>query len=97
MKLQQKGLEDYKLATANASMNADFSMEEGHNDIRHGIAAINLEAGDASAPKQNVSPVDNSEKLLLATAAKEVWILSLVHLLVLCFCDERGLCLIVFG
>lgn len=59
-KLQQKGLEDYKLATANASMNADFGMEEKGYDINHGLAAMSLDAADAE--KSHIP-------------AKEVWTL----------------------
>lgn len=71
--LQQKGLEDYKLATANASMNADFGMEGRSVDIHHGIAALSLDSGDAPslAPKQQVSPVDKSDKLK-SSSLKEV-------------------------
>lgn len=71
--LQQKGLQDYKLATANASMNADFGMEEQKVDINHGIAAMSLDSGDAPPPpppKQQVSPVDRSGKQ--QSSSKEV-------------------------
>ncbi|XP_068630770.1 constitutive coactivator of PPAR-gamma-like protein 1 homolog isoform X2 [Battus philenor] len=50
---EQKGLEDYKLATANASIHADFSMEEGTNDMVHGIASMTLEGGDGGSAKQH--------------------------------------------
>lgn len=64
-KFQQKGLEDYKLATANASINADFSMEDHCHELVQGVAAASLEGGDATnvAAKQ-----EKSEK-----HAKEVW------------------------
>lgn len=64
-KSQQKGLEDYKLATANASMNADFSMEERANDVHSAMAAMSLDCGDAD---HAASPTDKQ-----AAAAKEVW------------------------
>ncbi|KAJ8731999.1 hypothetical protein PYW08_014729 [Mythimna loreyi] len=60
---EQKGLDDYKLATANASINADFSMEERPNEIQHGFAAMSLDAGDAGAAKQQtVNAADKNEK-----------------------------------
>ncbi|CAH0627072.1 unnamed protein product [Chrysodeixis includens] len=60
---EQKGLDDYKLATANASINADFSMEERAVEIQHGVAAISLDSGDAGAAKQQaISPADKNEK-----------------------------------
>uniref|UniRef100_A0A2A4JEZ2 Constitutive coactivator of PPAR-gamma-like protein 1 n=1 Tax=Heliothis virescens TaxID=7102 RepID=A0A2A4JEZ2_HELVI len=67
---EQKGLDDYKLATANASINADFSMEERSTEIQHGLAAVSLDSGDASAAKQQlVNPADKNEKP--QTAPKE--------------------------
>ncbi|XP_059060222.1 constitutive coactivator of PPAR-gamma-like protein 1 [Achroia grisella] len=45
---EQKGLEDYKLATANASINADFSIEDQNVDVNHGLAALSLDGGDAN-------------------------------------------------
>ncbi|CAH1644349.1 unnamed protein product [Spodoptera littoralis] len=68
---EQKGLDDYKLATANASINADFSMEERPSDIQHGLAAISLDSGDAGAAKQQtINPADKNEKP--QSAPKEV-------------------------
>nr|XP_049703289.1 constitutive coactivator of PPAR-gamma-like protein 1 isoform X1 [Helicoverpa armigera]XP_049703290.1 constitutive coactivator of PPAR-gamma-like protein 1 isoform X1 [Helicoverpa armigera] len=65
---EQKGLDDYKLATANASINADFSMEERSTEIQHGLAAVSLDSGDASAAKQQlVNPADKNEKPQSAT------------------------------
>ncbi|XP_032511421.2 constitutive coactivator of PPAR-gamma-like protein 1 isoform X2 [Danaus plexippus] len=54
---EQKGLEDYKLATANASINADFSMEDHCHELVQGVAAASLEGGDATnvAAKQEKS------------------------------------------
>ncbi|CAH2075344.1 unnamed protein product, partial [Iphiclides podalirius] len=49
---EQKGLDDYKLATANASINADFSMENSTNDMTQAIASMTLEAGDGVNHKQ---------------------------------------------
>lgn len=68
--LQQKGLEDYKLATANASMNADFS-EERVADLNHAIANISLEGGDGVAKPQDAATEDHTKQ---QTPAKEVWI-----------------------
>ncbi|XP_037299637.1 constitutive coactivator of PPAR-gamma-like protein 1 isoform X2 [Manduca sexta] len=48
---EQKGLEDYKLATANASMNADFSIEDTSQDVHHAMAAMSLEAGEPGVPQ----------------------------------------------
>lgn len=67
--LQQKGLEDYKLATANASMNADFS-EERVVDLNHAIANISLEGGDVAKPQAGATE-DNKKQ---QPAVKEVWI-----------------------
>lgn len=68
--LQQKGLEDYKLATANASMNADFSLEEHCHELSHGVAAMTLETGDGESikPQQAGKPTDKIEK----SSSKEV-------------------------
>ncbi|CAB3243440.1 unnamed protein product [Arctia plantaginis] len=58
-----KGLEDYKLATANASMSADLSMEERSFDILHGMAAMSVESGEAGpAKQQSTTPGDKIEK-----------------------------------
>ncbi|KAJ2947040.1 hypothetical protein O0L34_g16385 [Tuta absoluta] len=46
---ERKGLEDYKLATANASMNADFSDEKAASELSHSVAAMSLEGGDQPA------------------------------------------------
>lgn len=67
--LQQKGLEDYKLATANASMNADYS-EERSLELGHAIANISLEGGDAAAKP----PATSEDPKKQQPAAKEVWI-----------------------
>ncbi|XP_045765147.1 constitutive coactivator of PPAR-gamma-like protein 1 isoform X2 [Maniola jurtina] len=48
---EQKGLEDYKLATANASINADFSMEERCHDLSSGVAAMALDEPARPAAK----------------------------------------------
>lgn len=64
-------MEDYKLATANSSMNADFYMEDRTVDLHHGLAAMSLESGDAPAPKQQVS-VDKSGKQKSKKSSKEV-------------------------
>lgn len=64
-------MEDYKLATANASMNADFYMEERTQDMSQSMANMSLEAGDASAVKPQVAATDETKKQL--PAAKEVW------------------------
>ncbi|XP_075970651.1 constitutive coactivator of PPAR-gamma-like protein 1 homolog isoform X2 [Anticarsia gemmatalis] len=62
---EQKGLEDYKLATANASMNADFSMEERTTEIHQGFAAISLDSGEAGPVKQqSINPADKTDKPL---------------------------------
>ncbi|XP_026328591.1 constitutive coactivator of PPAR-gamma-like protein 1 [Hyposmocoma kahamanoa] len=58
---EQKGLEDYKLATANASMNADFS-EERVVDLNHAIANISLEGGDVTAKPQAGATEDNKKQ-----------------------------------
>lgn len=71
--LQQKGLEDYKLATANASINADFSMEDRSQDVSHGMAAMSLEAGEAPAAKPQPAAATNENKK--QTAAKEVCVI----------------------
>ncbi|XP_072940583.1 constitutive coactivator of PPAR-gamma-like protein 1 homolog isoform X2 [Epargyreus clarus] len=57
---EQKGLEDYKLATANASINADFSMEEQSHDMSHSLAAMSLDGGDTA--KQPSKTSDKIEK-----------------------------------
>ncbi|XP_060800922.1 constitutive coactivator of PPAR-gamma-like protein 1 isoform X3 [Amyelois transitella] len=59
---EQKGLEDYKLATVNASMNADFHTEEHGNGLQHGIAALSLESGDASSSTTQAKPADRVDK-----------------------------------
>lgn len=70
-KLQLKGLEDYKLATANASMNADLSMEERSLDFVHGMAALSVESGEAGpAKQQSTTTGDKIEKQ--TTANREV-------------------------
>lgn len=59
------------MATANASISADFSMEERPTEIQQGFAAVSLDSGDAGAAKQQtVSPADKNEKP--QTAPKEV-------------------------
>lgn len=45
-------MDDYKLATANASIHADFSMENSSNDMTQAIASMTLEAGDGVSHKQ---------------------------------------------
>ncbi|RVE47107.1 hypothetical protein evm_008291 [Chilo suppressalis] len=58
-----KGLEDYKLATANASMNADFSMEDRATEVHHGLANLSLDGGDAvNFSQQPSKPVDKNDK-----------------------------------
>lgn len=70
--MQQKGLEDYKLATANASINADFSMEERAVEVQHGVAAMSLDSGDAGpAKQQSFTTADKNEKPQITV--KEVW------------------------
>ncbi|CAK1604276.1 unnamed protein product [Parnassius mnemosyne] len=60
---EQKGLEDYKLATANASIHADFGMEEGTNDMSHAIASMSLETGDGVPAQQQAAKVgERNEK-----------------------------------
>ncbi|XP_041976736.1 constitutive coactivator of PPAR-gamma-like protein 1 isoform X2 [Aricia agestis] len=56
---EQKGLEDYKLATANASMNADFSIEEHCHELSHGVAAMTLEGADSDTQKQQATKPTN--------------------------------------
>lgn len=76
--LQQKGLEDYKLATVNASINADFSLEEHCHELSHGVAAMTLEAGDGHT-KQGNGTTEKVDK-----PSKEVWIPSyftIIHLI----------------
>lgn len=68
-KLQQKGLEDYKLATANASMNADFGIEDHCHELSHSVAGLSLDSGDAASLKQPpAKPSDKKEK----STSKEV-------------------------
>lgn len=68
-KLQLKGLEDYKLATANASMNADFSIEDHCHELSHSVAGLSLDSGDAASLKQpSAKPCDKKEK----STSKEV-------------------------
>lgn len=67
-RLQQKGLEDYKLATANASMNADFNTEEAASEVHHGMASMSLEAGDAGPVGQQPQKPNDKQ----APANKEV-------------------------
>lgn len=56
-------MDDYKLATANASINADFSMEEKPSEIQQGLAAVSLDSGDAGAAnQQTVQSADKNEK-----------------------------------
>ncbi|XP_045534436.1 constitutive coactivator of PPAR-gamma-like protein 1 isoform X1 [Papilio machaon] len=57
---EQKGLEDYKLATANASINADFSMEES-NDLSHGIGTMTLD-GEGISKQQAAKPGDRNDQ-----------------------------------
>lgn len=66
---EQKGLEDYKLATANASMNADFSMEERSAEVQHGIAAMSLESSEAGPTKQQAT--NTAVKVEKSSTAKE--------------------------
>lgn len=61
------------MATANASMNADFNMDEVPGELHHGVAALALDRGDAGAgvigqPRAS----DKPDKPPTATAAKEV-------------------------
>ncbi|XP_045446180.1 constitutive coactivator of PPAR-gamma-like protein 1 [Melitaea cinxia] len=64
-----KGLEDYKLATANASMNADFSIEDHCHELSHSVAGLSLDSGDAASLKQpSAKPCDKKEK----STSKEV-------------------------
>lgn len=70
--LQQKGLEDYKLATANASMSADFSMEKQTNDLHHGFASLSLEAGVMSSTKQQKQNIIKKKAEKPQSAIKEV-------------------------
>ncbi|XP_063621419.1 constitutive coactivator of PPAR-gamma-like protein 1 [Cydia splendana] len=55
---EQKGLDDYKLATANASMNADFSTEERTMEVGQALASMSLEGGDAEQKKPAPKPVE---------------------------------------
>ncbi|XP_045493692.1 constitutive coactivator of PPAR-gamma-like protein 1 [Colias croceus] len=65
---EQKGLEDYKLATANASMNADYSLEEHCHELSHGVAAMTLEAdGEPTKPQ----PVEKTHDKIEKSASKE--------------------------
>ncbi|XP_063379164.1 constitutive coactivator of PPAR-gamma-like protein 1 [Cydia fagiglandana] len=59
---EQKGLDDYKLATANASMNADFSTEERTMEVGQALASMSLEGGDAEQKKPAPKPVEKQEK-----------------------------------
>ncbi|XP_052753605.1 constitutive coactivator of PPAR-gamma-like protein 1 isoform X2 [Galleria mellonella] len=59
---EQKGLEDYKLATANASINADFSIEEQSIDVNHGLAALSLDGGDTSTTTAIQQPSKQASK-----------------------------------
>ncbi|XP_046960558.1 constitutive coactivator of PPAR-gamma-like protein 1 [Vanessa cardui] len=60
---EQKGLEDYKLATANALMNADYGIEEHCHELSHSVAGLSLDGGDAASVKQlPVKPTDKNEK-----------------------------------
>ncbi|XP_063361362.1 constitutive coactivator of PPAR-gamma-like protein 1 [Cydia amplana] len=65
---EQKGLDDYKLATANASMNADFSTEERTTEVGRALASMSLEGGDAGPKKPAPKPVEKQDK---QAAAKE--------------------------
>ncbi|XP_022122884.1 constitutive coactivator of PPAR-gamma-like protein 1 homolog isoform X2 [Pieris rapae] len=58
---EQKGLEDYKLATVNASMNADFSLEEHCHELSHGVAAMSLETADTHM-KQLAKPTEKVDR-----------------------------------
>lgn len=68
---EQKGLEDYKLATANASMSADFSMEKQTNDLHHGFASLSLEAGVMSSTKQQKQNIIKKKAEKPQSAIKE--------------------------
>ncbi|XP_028158532.1 constitutive coactivator of PPAR-gamma-like protein 1 isoform X2 [Ostrinia furnacalis] len=67
---EQKGLEDYKLATANASMNADFNTEEATSDVHQRMSAMTLDGGDASAAQPS-KPAVNDKNDKPAPATKE--------------------------
>ncbi|XP_039749052.1 constitutive coactivator of PPAR-gamma-like protein 1 [Pararge aegeria] len=78
---ERKGLEDYKLATANASINADFSMEDHCHDLSHDVAAMSLDGGDAAPIKhpqqQSRKPAVNktdkpSSKEATASVSKQI-------------------------
>lgn len=71
-KLQQKGLEDYKLATAHASLNADFGMEDRVTEVKQALGALALDGGDADAAvAQPAQPTDAQAKPAAAAAAKK--------------------------
>ncbi|VVC89410.1 unnamed protein product [Leptidea sinapis] len=59
---EQKGLEDYKLATANASMNADFSIEDHCHELTHGVTAMSLQSGDEEMLRPQSKPTHNRER-----------------------------------
>lgn len=75
--LQQKGLEDYKLATANASLNADLSLEDRSQDLKHALGDLTLESADqpAAAAADTAKPqsAKTNGKPGNQVAAKEVW------------------------
>lgn len=78
-KLQQKGLDDYKLATANASMNADFCLDDRSIDVSHALSSMTLDSADAEQKKPADKPVPKNEK---QAPVKEVWLLIISsHLL----------------
>ncbi|CAG9138520.1 unnamed protein product [Plutella xylostella] len=68
---EQKGLEDYKLATANASLNADFEEAKAGAEGVRGAAMrlqnLALEEGDQDKEKAPAKPTDKPDK----PAAKE--------------------------
>ncbi|XP_073951503.1 constitutive coactivator of PPAR-gamma-like protein 1 homolog isoform X2 [Choristoneura fumiferana] len=59
---EQKGLDDYKLATANASMNADFCLDDRSIDVSHALSSMTLESADAEQKKPADKPVPKNEK-----------------------------------
>ncbi|KAL4706497.1 hypothetical protein ACJJTC_015695 [Scirpophaga incertulas] len=69
---EQKGLEDYKLATANASMNADFRMEDMTSEIHHGMAGITLENSEPTNTSQQTTKNAETEKQQSASKESRV-------------------------
>ncbi|KAM3962412.1 LOW QUALITY PROTEIN: constitutive coactivator of PPAR-gamma-like protein 1 homolog [Aphomia sociella] len=76
---EQKGLEDYKLATANASMNADFSVADQTMDVNQSLAALSLDSSDATISSQPpIKQQNTTEKQQPST--KEVRTTVLKHI-----------------